>query len=870
METYTIELTRWGIVQGLPSKPYVNANYLTADANITGINNALQYAYDNGYGEVVLPRGEYAICYPNPILTKPNMVINFNASTLKVIYDSVSRSPLDTRTADTKVYDFEGTSIICNTPNTHIRNLKLIGDRIERSWVDVVGGISEEQRREGSNGVFFQTGSNNSSISHCDISFYMGDAISTGFNGYKNIKSITQVEFGDINASGIPIVSTDAKRIRSSAFMNIPVGVKIVSVLGIAYAPATSIPSGRYDAVFYNNTDTFVFKTNNIRTRDPVVVPKGATKIKLTWVGDGTLDQGLLPNNPAYYALLVEDSISDGVVIEHNTIYGCHRGGIFLGSNNATIRKNYLHDTGSPLNKDVYGLPTFTDFTRYSITSEDNYGHNCKILDNVFENTRMAIAMRGEFNDISGNEFKNCTYSLIMYNQEYVFFQNNTLYNAELHSYPYTGKDRGWIISDNIIDGTNVTFTGTGTISTFSNNILKDNSTITSDAEILNFTNNTFIASSALTLGGTLIDNCKFISGSKIIDSTNSNVYDKIIRCHFIDSVININKSNIEIIVSDSVLRNSYYQLQASGSKYVLKNCKVDNATFSVVDHPTYAGLGRTKDNLDIKDSEIKLGHLSLIRANEFFSVVIKNSKITYTPTSNLTTGLVPVNSVYGLIEIVNSEIKSSNAFTVSQDISTLIDLMIKDSTFTNFSLNNAPVQTQSNLMTSEPTNGSYKLANTVQNKTPISGGSIGWVCTTEGIANNSAWISLKDYRIWNKINQNGFVYKTDITTSYTAARSCKTIPTFPTTVGQTVQDIGGATTWITSKAYVVGDAVLPTVSNGYWYECTTAGTSSTTEPTWGTSGTKVDGTVTWTTRKIVTWTNIGVKAIFKTYGTIS
>lgn len=54
---------------------------------------------------------------------------------------------------------------------------------------------------------------------------------------------------------------------------------------------------------------------------------------------------------------------------------------------------------------------------------------------------------------------------------------------------------------------------------------------------------------------------------------------------------------------------------------------------------------------------------------------------------------------------------------------------------------------------------------------------------------------------------------------------------------------------WLASTAYVLDDSVIPTTPNGYRYVVTTAGTSSASEPTWGTvlGGTTTDGTVTWT-----------------------
>jgi hypothetical protein len=60
-------------------------------------------------------------------------------------------------------------------------------------------------------------------------------------------------------------------------------------------------------------------------------------------------------------------------------------------------------------------------------------------------------------------------------------------------------------------------------------------------------------------------------------------------------------------------------------------------------------------------------------------------------------------------------------------------------------------------------------------------------------------------------------------------------------------------TAWLASHAYALGDIVVPTagLENGFRYECTTAGTSAASAPTWGLleGGTFADNTVTWTTR---------------------
>lgn len=54
---------------------------------------------------------------------------------------------------------------------------------------------------------------------------------------------------------------------------------------------------------------------------------------------------------------------------------------------------------------------------------------------------------------------------------------------------------------------------------------------------------------------------------------------------------------------------------------------------------------------------------------------------------------------------------------------------------------------------------------------------------------------------------------------------------------------------WVAATAYALGQQVVPTVLNGYVYECVAAGTShATTQPTWPTTDGAIvtDGTVTW------------------------
>ena len=66
---------------------------------------------------------------------------------------------------------------------------------------------------------------------------------------------------------------------------------------------------------------------------------------------------------------------------------------------------------------------------------------------------------------------------------------------------------------------------------------------------------------------------------------------------------------------------------------------------------------------------------------------------------------------------------------------------------------------------------------------------------------------------------------------------------------------------WQSSASYNVGNRILPTSDNGYYYECTISGTSGSSEPTWTTTvgDTVTDGTVTWECK--------GTAALFKKFG---
>lgn len=169
---------------------------------------------------------------------------------------------------------------------------------------------------------------------------------------------------------------------------------------------------------------------------------------------------------------------------------------------------------------------------------------------------------------------------------------------------------------------------------------------------------------------------------------------------------------------------------------------------------------------------------------------------------------------------------------------------------------------------TTTPSRGYFPLGKVWYNSNPTAGGYLGWVCTTAGYANNTPWVASLALASGYQINSGGHVYQ-----AQNNGKTSPTSPAFPTSSGGNVVDnVGINTTWTGNTSYTVGALVIPSTTNGYYYECKTAGSSGSTEPTWSTSNgnTQTDGTVTWYVRGFITWKEVGTIATWKPFGLIS
>ncbi|WP_459503092.1 right-handed parallel beta-helix repeat-containing protein [Bacillus sp. C1] len=419
---YLIDLEKWGIKKGLPNKPYVDADYIQADKNIQGINNALQYAYENGYTTVVLPRGDYALCYPREILMREGVDLNLNRSKLKVIFDSNKKSPLDTRTG-TDYYNFVGiTFVFEKVENATIRNGEIVGCREDRSFFDV-----KEVAVEHSYGVVFRKGARFNILEHCKVRDYMGDNISflsTAYTNYVEFDEGNTIESLDYK-TGQPIAVTTPK---TTITKMLPIQfdaqkqIDSMYIAGSGYTRLTGLVNKFFDIFFYDKDNKFIGVHKRRRIYSNISIPKGANKYRLQFLDETIVRQHSI-------------TVWFGHIPSHNVIQKCditngHRGGITFGGSHNIIENNVIHGNGKGLAYFLDGKPLFNDPTRYAINMEDSYGSKCVIRNNDIYDSFHGILVGCYDVDIYNNHIHDTDFTAVnLYAMSTAKIRDNYFYN---------------------------------------------------------------------------------------------------------------------------------------------------------------------------------------------------------------------------------------------------------------------------------------------------------------------------------------------------------------------------------------------------------------------------------------------------------
>ncbi|MED3939507.1 right-handed parallel beta-helix repeat-containing protein [Priestia megaterium] len=866
---YVIDIERFGIIQGIPSKPYKNADYGKAYANVLGINRAIKYASVNGFAAVVLPKGSYAICYPQTIFMANNMTLNLNGSTLKVIYDSDNKSPYDPRTG-TDYYNFTGVSFTFSRVNhAHIINGKIIGDVYDRSFVN-----PNEKAVEGSYGVSFTDGSSYCSVSHCDISGYMGDNINLTSQGI--IRSApTGAVLGDIDSKGavIPATTTVITNLITIPASGDGLPFKVLSMAGQGYSRQTSLNKKEFDVFYYKADDTYIGVLKNMRVQFPISIPPTAAKYRLKFYNE---------SDPAknFNIFIDYGGVPSHNVIEYNEIYNGHRGGITMGGSYCAVRNNRIRNNGKFSNIFLDGAPAFNDTTRYAINQEDSYGDNSIIKNNLITGGYHGILTRGYSVFIEGNVITNMDgYGVVIYDQQYTNLTANYIRRAGILLFGASGHQNAAVnIAGNYIQGSfDVSNTTYDVIC--KGNYFVDTIGSLGDAKYENNIVRLVNVTGASIPTGTRIKNNLFYANPKdvvkpeIVINTvgpfmNNEFNGLTIKFNRTDRVaLNLNEckvTNCDITnqynynsiilencdLKDTVLKPININGSINNNFYTLINCNVESTQltnfFYLISNVLNGGsvISLENCNLSISNSDFKAIFDNKFPTNSI-SAIVKNNHIEYKGVTTLIIAYYDNNAEVNSSIIANNTLKNISFLSLTGNKYINYDPEI------------------SNVI--EPESGYFNVGNVVMNASPASGKNLGWICVKAGIANNMVWSPSTLYTIGTKIYSGTKIYE-----AQNSGFSASDFPEFPSNLNTTVIDTKGVPAW-SSKSVKVGDMVLPNTPNGFYYECITAGTTGDKEPMWiPTVDTISDGTVVWKAMKIITWKNIGEKAVFNPYGLIN
>jgi hypothetical protein len=598
--TYVIDLTQYGITEGLPSKTtetidgsevtcYSDVSYTNAHNNVLGIYAAIEQAVTDGYRNIVMPCSTYSVCYSkisnndyeNSIVIKyDNITFNGNGSTFKVIYDSAKRSPYDKKysggawiTNDAAIYAFTSNFMVVRDCNhVKVNNCIVIGDKADRDFT-----IDAECAVEGSYGICVGGNCFDIDVEHNDVSFFMGDGFtnSTSVNNAIIAYGYTMgFQLGTINSSGDFASSTTycvSNYVNTSAVSNY-----FIQGYGTTQG-MTDLTNKKYTVHCYTSSD-YICTLGEIFVLRGFTTPASTTRIR-TVVEESSV------NVDGWHMMFKSGMYGEFIKYRKNKIHHNHRGGMTIGVNDMVISENWFYNNGESYDYE-YSKPGFgpgpstPSSTRYHINMEDSQGFNITIEKNFFENGYLGVAIRGWNCVINNNVFKNETISF--YRLRYLEFKNNYLDNSNLYAFEYSSSEltRNWDIDGNTIDGT-VDIEGTAIIKSFRNNIIRGRTII--DCLVRNFYGNTFEVNkdtgfnTFFTFSAIpLIEKCNFIKGSTNLASNTISFQNALLKectferlkvgatntklktCTITDCSFNIGTGYFKILDNSSAVHSSY------------------------------------------------------------------------------------------------------------------------------------------------------------------------------------------------------------------------------------------------------------------------------------------------------------------------
>lgn len=411
---YILELTRWGIKN----------DGIEAENTSKGINNALLWASQNGYTEVVFPKGTYLIDENNPIKPQSYTSINLNGSTLKIRPNGLTT--------------YNIVSIVGGIKNIKLTNGKIEGDKDTHDYTTI------QHTHEFGMGIEIKHNASFVTLDNLEIFNTTGDAIIaiTSYGAFS--RTVMPPLSGNLESGGISKLDgalvPSSTRIRST--VKLPMTLSDIQkygyfgLYGDSYGGLGSeIIAEKYDVFFYRADDSFLLSVPDVNFFDEVPVPKDAYYAKVV------IHQSTIPSINGNAITIRTPIFPSNIYIEKCDIHHCRRLGIGIcGTKHFYVRDCNIYNIGgvSPAGgidiEDGYDLNQYIYIENNNIHSNRNYsitaiaGRHIIIKGNRLEKGIFTISKSVEQSIVDGNFFIKAGPRL----EGETIFTNNYLYDSRL------------------------------------------------------------------------------------------------------------------------------------------------------------------------------------------------------------------------------------------------------------------------------------------------------------------------------------------------------------------------------------------------------------------------------------------------------
>ncbi len=758
--TYFLELERWNVKND------------GTDANNTskGINNALLWASQQGFIEVVLPMGIYLIDENTPIEPQSFMTLNLGGATLKIRDNGLvkyaivryQRNQKFSRITNGRIEGDKDTHDYTTIPHTH-----------EWGYGIEVGNTTPI---EGSNISYI-------SIDNMEILNCTGDGIAMestwGQIGEYDFAGTFEVG-GISDVNGTPIV--DANKIRSSIKIDLHhesiTKWGYFGLYGDGYGGIGSeINTELYDVLFYKADNTFVAATKRIMFFEEVNVPQGADYAKIV------LHQSTVPSKDGCKITVRIPEFSKNVFIEKCKIHDCRRLGISVsGAKQIYIRDCEIYKMkgtapqGAIDIEDGYRLNQYINIERNNMYDNQGYnivvvgGRYINIIQNKLTNNSLVVGQNVEKVIINHNHLREV--SCVLGGE--VTFVNNQMYatrviidqgdkealigNCIFHNSALVmGRDKAYCIQVNQCEFFSDqdlfhSFSQLGSIIGFSTEPQTISDCVIKGSSV---EGTSLTGVSPGVKNGWRLSNVSFIDTKHpqgIITNLPPGVYT---GCNFENSgtISFVTKTpQAEYEFNGCSFSWDAYNLFIVESSQTIAMLKVKNSTFRG---------GRWGSAFFLWDIGGRIEFINNVF--EYPNSESTDSIINFWNETFISEYILIENNIFrsnkSMIGVNANQISSSITLIFKDNIVDTVVIKLRDEHIKKDNYINGVFDPYFYSAT-EPTEGFFRVGQTIKNSNPVAGGYIGWICLNEGNANNTIWEKDIVYKMDDVVSVNGKVYK--------------------------------------------------------------------------------------------------------------